>query len=153
MYKFFKLLGVKHGDNINIYGNIDIIEPYNLTLSSKITLNHGCYINCINPVFIGNDVTISAGVKIISSGIDYHKWYSEHDKKHIYNDGIYIGDHVWIGANAVILPGIKITGKFVTIAANSVVTKNITDDYCVAMGIPARVIIKTQNPQFSNDQI
>lgn len=142
IYQYIKLSKIKHGKNINIFGKIDIIDPQNLTLNNNITLNHGCYINCINPVIIGNDVNISAGAKIISSGIDYEKWFLVQKKSHVFNDGIYIGDHVWIGVNAVILPGVKITGKYVTIAAGAVVTHDITTDYCIAMGIPARVTKK-----------
>lgn len=49
-----------------------------------------------------------------------------------------IGDGTFIGTNATILPRIKI-GKWVTIGAGSVVTKDVPD-YAVAVGNPARVI-------------
>jgi maltose O-acetyltransferase len=49
-----------------------------------------------------------------------------------------IGDNVWIGGNTVILPGVTI-GSNVTIAANSLVTKDIPDNV-LAMGSPAKVI-------------
>lgn len=57
----------------------------------------------------------------------------------LYSKGpVYIGDNVWIGEKASIMPGVRI-GRGCIIAANSVVTKDIPP-YCVAAGIPAKVI-------------
>ena len=60
----------------------------------------------------------------------------------IQKNGVYIGDDSWIGENVSII-GASI-GKHCVIGANSVVTKNIPN-YCVAAGIPAK-IIKRYNP-------
>ena len=49
-----------------------------------------------------------------------------------------IGNDVWIGGNATILPGVRI-GSNVVIAAGAVVDKDIPDN-CVAGGVPAKVI-------------
>jgi acetyltransferase-like isoleucine patch superfamily enzyme len=49
-----------------------------------------------------------------------------------------IGDGSWLGAGTVVLPGAQI-GKHVAVGANSVVTGALPD-YCVAVGVPARVI-------------
>ena len=49
-----------------------------------------------------------------------------------------IGNDVWIGANAVILPGITI-GRHVVVAAGAVVTKDVPP-YSLVAGVPARVI-------------
>ena len=51
-----------------------------------------------------------------------------------------IGDDCWVGGNVTIMPGVAI-GKGCTIAAGSVVTKDIPD-FSVAMGTPARVVKK-----------
>lgn len=53
-------------------------------------------------------------------------------------EGIYIGHDVWMGINAVILPGVRI-GNGVTIAAGSVVTKDVPD-FVVIAGVPAKII-------------
>ena len=55
---------------------------------------------------------------------------------------VVIGDNVWIGGGAIILPGVTI-GNNVVIGAGSIVTKDIPDDV-VACGNPCRVIRKTQ---------
>lgn len=51
---------------------------------------------------------------------------------------MYIGEDSWIGTNVVISGSILI-GKHCVIGANSVVMKNIPD-YCVAVGVPCRVV-------------
>lgn len=51
---------------------------------------------------------------------------------------IVIGDDVWIGANAVIVPGVTI-GSHVIVAAGAVVTHDVPD-YAIAAGVPAKVI-------------
>lgn len=54
------------------------------------------------------------------------------------NRPVIIGNDVWIGANAIILPGVRI-GDGAVIAAGAVVTKDV-DDYAIVGGVPARVI-------------
>lgn len=54
--------------------------------------------------------------------------------------GITIGNDVWIGMNTIILNGVTI-GNGVTVATGSVVTADIPD-YCVAAGVPAKVVKK-----------
>lgn len=51
---------------------------------------------------------------------------------------ITIGNHVYIGNNVIILPGVNI-GNNVIIGAGAVVSKDIPDN-SVAVGVPARVI-------------
>jgi acetyltransferase-like isoleucine patch superfamily enzyme len=53
---------------------------------------------------------------------------------------IIIGDGVWIGYGAIILPGVKI-GKKAIIAAGAIVTKDVAD-YTIVGGNPAREIRK-----------
>ena len=49
-----------------------------------------------------------------------------------------MGDNVWIGGGAIILPGVTI-GNNVVIGAGSIVTKDIPDNV-IAVGNPCRVI-------------
>ena len=55
-------------------------------------------------------------------------------------EGIQIGNDVWIGMNAIILPGVTI-GNGVTIASGSIVNKDVPD-YCTVGGIPAKILKK-----------
>ena len=53
---------------------------------------------------------------------------------------IIIEDDVWIGRNAIVMPGIKI-GKGSIIGAGSVVTRNV-ESFSVVGGVPAKLIKK-----------
>ncbi len=67
--------------------------------------------------------------------------FNPNQRQTLRNDGIkniMIGDHVWIGAGAVILPGVTI-GNNSVIGAASVVTKNIPAN-TLAVGNPCHVI-------------
>lgn len=135
----FQLKKVKKTGQSNVFGKINIIYPRNLTIGSGCSINHGAYINAFCPITLGNDVTISAGAKIIATGIDYLSW-AEGEKRHINDGSIVISDHVWIGSGAQILAGVHITGNYVVVAAGAVVTHDITDSKCIIAGCPAKVI-------------
>ena len=74
--------------------------------------------------------------KTLPSGEDKIKFLEKIKQR----EGITIGNDVWIGMGAFIMPGVNI-GNGVTIAANSVVTKNIPD-YSIVAGVPAKIIKK-----------
>ncbi len=95
------------------------------------------YIQGINGIKMGNNVLMAPGVTIISANHDM----TEFDK-HVKAEPITIGDNVWIGANAIILPGVKI-GSNTVIGAGSVVTKDIPNN-SIAAGVPCKVIRKNQ---------
>ncbi|WP_291142685.1 CatB-related O-acetyltransferase [Flavobacterium sp. UBA7680] len=59
--------------------------------------------------------------------------------------GIIIGNDVWIGMNATILPGVKI-GNGVTIMSGAVVSNDIPD-YAIAAGVPAKIIKYKHNQE------
>jgi acetyltransferase-like isoleucine patch superfamily enzyme len=96
----------------------------------------GCYIAGKNGIIFGSNVFIGPGVKIISAN------HSLHDlNHHLKAEPIRIGSNVWIGANAVILPGVKI-GDGAVIGAGAIVTKDVEEQHTV-VGNPARVIRRT----------
>lgn len=91
---------------------------------------------------IGKNCSISSGVHIYTH--DSVRWSLEGLAKdrvkysHIDRAPVSIGDNVYIGANAVILKGVKI-GNCCVIGAGAVVTKNIPA-FSVAVGVPAKII-------------
>lgn len=91
------------------------------------------YIQATNKIIFGNNIELGPGVTIISSNHN-----SSNFREHKKSKPIYIGNNVWIGANAVILPEVTI-GNNVVIGAGSVVTKNIPPN-SIAVGNPCKVI-------------
>ena len=70
---------------------------------------------------------------------DYESLVSPPSQRTIVSKGdVTIGDNVWIGDKATILPGVTI-GDGVVVAANSVVTKDVPA-YCVVAGNPAKIV-------------
>jgi len=114
---FNRLRGVKIGSKVYIgYGSLLGNHPFLLK--------------------IGNNVVISAGVKILT-----------HDTSFTVIGGkdlageVKIGSNVQLGANTIILPGVSIGDK-VIIGAGSVVNKDIASGN-IAAGVPARIISNT----------
>jgi acetyltransferase-like isoleucine patch superfamily enzyme len=95
--------------------------------------NNNAEINCFSHIKIGNDVAISKGVIIRDS--DNHEIIGN---SHPVSAPIVIGNHVWIGLNAIILKGVTI-GDGAIVAAGAVVTKNVPANSMVA-GVPARIL-------------
>lgn len=98
-------------------------------------LNTNTVLNCFNYIEIGDDTIISDDVRIQDS--DNH-FVTENGVRKPNTAPIIIGDHVWIGKNAVILKGVTI-GNGAIVAAGSVVVKDIAAK-CLVGGNPAKVI-------------
>ena len=101
-----------------------VYANFNLTLVDDADIYIG------NRVMIGPNVTIATASHPIESGL--------RSRSLQFNKEVHIGDNAWIGAGAIILPGVHI-GKNTVIGAGSVVTKDIPDNV-VAVGNPCRVL-------------
>lgn len=89
-------------------------------------------------VSIGDDVTVTSGVKFITHDGSTCLVKDEHGKRYQRFAPIQVGSHVFIGVNTIVMPGVTI-GSNVVIGAGSVVTKDIPDN-SVAIGVPAKVV-------------
>lgn len=100
----------------------------------------GIHNTIIGPVCIGNHVNLAQGITITALNHNFEDASKRIDEQGISTKPVVIGDDVWIGANAVILPGVTI-GSHCVVAAGAVVTKDVPDN-CVVGGVPAKVIKK-----------
>jgi len=124
----WKLSQAKNGGGIIIEDNVCIGEDAHITSTTLIYIGKN--------VLTGKKVLITDNAHGASTAdlLDLAPV-----KRPLYSKGsVYIEENVWIGEKASIMPGVRI-GKGSIIAANSVVTKDIPP-YCVAAGIPAKVI-------------
>ena len=98
----------------------------------------GIHCTVIGPVCIGNNVNLAQGITVTALNHNFEDPTRKIDEQGISTKPVMIGDDVWIGANAVILPGVTI-GHHVVVAAGAVVTKDVPDNSVVA-GVPAKLI-------------
>ena len=128
------------GNNLKVFGEVDLSYPQKIKIGNECRLNHRNYLNARSGIILGDDVTISHGAMVISAGYDLDKWLETGKKEHFEDQPIYIGNHCWIGAGAIILPGVNITGEYVIIGAGAVVTKDIMESKVVVAGNPAKIV-------------
>lgn len=100
--------------------------------------NYNCTILDVAKVTIGDNCMLAPNVAIYTAGHPLHP--VSRNSLYEYGIPVTIGNNVWIGGNAVILPGVTI-GNNVVIGAGSVVTKDIPD-WSLAAGNPCRVLRK-----------
>jgi acetyltransferase-like isoleucine patch superfamily enzyme len=98
----------------------------------------GIHNTIIGPVCIGNHVNLAQGITVTALNHNFEDKTKRIDEQGITTKPVIIGDDVWIGANAVVLPGVTI-GKHCVVAAGAVVTKDVPDNTIVG-GVPAKVI-------------
>ncbi len=103
-----------------------------IRIGARVFLNCGTVIISVDEVVIGDDVAFAHEVMVIDS----HS-HGVEGRPHV-DAPVRIGDGTWIGARAMVLPGVTI-GRRVLVAAGSVVTRDVPDDVLVA-GNPARVV-------------
>ncbi|QNM05356.1 sugar O-acetyltransferase [Qiania dongpingensis] len=132
--------------------NLWITAPFFVDYGNNIYFGDNCEVNmnCTflddNKIIIGDNALIAPNVQIYTA---FHPVSARERFGDIKEDGsfsfcktrtapVVIGDNVWIGGGAIILPGVTIGGN-VVIGAGSVVTKDIPSDK-IACGNPCRVI-------------
>ena len=125
-------------------GNYSVIESFaciNNAVGDVIIGDHtriGLHNTIIGPVDIGNHVNLAQGITVTALNHNFSDTNKRIDEQGVSTNPVTIEDDVWIGANAVILPGVKI-GEHCVVAAGAVVTKDVPPHSLVA-GVPAKVI-------------
>ena len=143
---------IKYGKNFTT-GTGCRIEAYKffsdspkLIIGNNVQINDYVHLACGQSLIIEDDVLIAS--KVYISDINHGNYSGENHSfpeekaknRKIFSKPVKICENVWIGENAIILPGIEI-GKNSIIGAGSVVTKNVPEN-CIMAGNPAKIIKK-----------
>jgi len=125
------------GTDVEVRYPVTIEQPECVHVGNRVSIVAYTHIWGAGGVTIGNGVAIATHVAITSVTHDYTQedWFSSTIFK-----PVVIEDNVWIGSNAVILPGVTV-GEGAVIGAGAVVTRNVAPRSIVA-GVPAREIRK-----------
>jgi len=97
----------------------------------------GLHNTLIGPVSIGSHVNLAQGVVVTALNHSFGDPSLRIDEQGVTTSPVVIEDDVWIGANAVVLPGVTI-GSHSVIAAGAVVTRDIPAG-SLAAGVPATI--------------
>ena len=87
-------------------------------------------------VVIGSDCVFAYRVHIRTT--DQHFIYDENGNRINPAKDVYIGNHVWLGKEAIVMKGVSI-GSGAIVGMDSMVTKNVPER-CIVAGKPAKVI-------------
>jgi len=149
-----------------IVGDFTYYDDFNdpLTFEQKNVLYHFEFVG--DKLIIGKFCAIAAGAKFIMNGANHeinpistfpfaifgNGWEKINDdvdltQKYPYKGDTIVGNDVWIGHDALIMPGVKI-GNGAVIGTRAVVTKDVLD-YAIVGGNPAKMIRK----RFTDDVI
>lgn len=127
-----KYCGIRIGSGTSIHGGC-FITGSNIEIGNNTVINRYTYLDGRGSLKIGNNVNISHQTLIHTLTHD-----PQDSNFNCLSMPVVIEDHTWIGARAIILPGVTIAEGAV-VGAGSVVTKNIPP-YKIAVGNPAKVI-------------
>lgn len=111
-------------------------RPRNLTIGRGVYMNSGVFVEAIAPVTVGDACSLGMQVMILTSHHPVDPVDGWQDKPE--GRGVTIGERVWIGARAIVLPGAVIESD-VVIAAGAIVTGKCLSRGIYA-GVPARRI-------------
>ncbi len=130
-----KLFGAKIGTGLVIKPGVSIKFPWKLKIGNHVWLGENCWIDNLDDVHIGNHVCISQGALLLTGNHDYTLPAFDYR-----NAPIILEDGVWIGAKAVVCPGVTCHNHAV-LAVGSVATKDLVS-FSIYQGNPAKYIRK-----------
>ncbi len=136
------------GDNVNFFGKVDIFsgrmfDNPTLILKDRVDIGHNVIFVVNQEIVIEEDVNVASGVRFMDSDAhprDTAERIADLPPRPEEIKPVRIGRYAWIGQNSFILKGVTI-GEGAVIGVNSVVVTDIPA-YSVAMGNPARVVVK-----------
>lgn len=133
---FSEITGQAVGEDFNLNPPFYTDFGRNIRVGKRVFINFGCTFMDRGGVTIGDDAFIAPQVQLITEnhGLEPDR------RRYITSRPIIIGKNVWIGAGAIILPGVHI-GDGAVVGAGSVVTKDVPANTVVA-GNPTKPIKK-----------
>jgi len=129
-------LGRVRTKTVDIYSRCTIVGTGPLSIGENSFVNAGCYFEAVGPISIGAETAIGMEAMFVTSGhpIDENGRVSTQAVP----QPVVVGNGCWIGARAVILPGVTI-GDGVIVAAGAVVARDC-EPRGLYGGVPARRI-------------
>ena len=139
-----RLFGAKIGRNVSIKPKVKITFPWKLTLGDHVWLGEECWLLNLEPITIADNVCISQRALLCTGNHDYKSPTFDLIVK-----PIVIEEGAWIGADALVGPGVKV-GSHAVLTAGSVATDDL-QPFGIYRGNPAilfkqRIISSSSQP-------
>lgn len=106
-----------------------------ISIGKNVFINQGCTFLDLGGIVIEDEVLIGPNVQLITENHPI----KPSERKALVLDRIIIQKNAWIGAGAIILPGVTTVGENSVVAAGAVVNKNVPPNTVVA-GVPSKII-------------
>lgn len=139
------------GNGVNFFGKVDVFtgrqcDDPKLVLGDRVDIGHNVVFLVNKEIVFENDINVASGVRFMDSDAHPRDTMARIADLAAPPDEIKpirICRYAWIGQNSFIMKGVTI-GEGAIIGVNSVVVNDIPP-YSVAMGNPARVVVKNLN--------
>ncbi len=138
-------MGIRLGDEVSLWQGVRLVigDPAQhpdtgLVLGNRIIVNVYSYLSGEGGLEIGDEVLIGSHAHLLSAGHLIDQGHASIWRNPISYGRIRIGEGAWIGASALVLPGVTI-GEGAVVGAGAVVTRDVPP-FAIAVGSPARVV-------------
>jgi putative colanic acid biosynthesis acetyltransferase WcaF len=125
-----RLFGAKIGKAVNIKPKVNVKYPWLLEIGNYAWVGEGVWIDNLALVKIGANACVSQGALLLTGNHNYKKPTFD-----LMTGPITIDEGAWIGAKAIVCPGIKVHSHAI-LTVGSVATKDL-DPYTIYSGNPA----------------
>ena len=131
------------GKGSQICEDVLIGAPWGVSLGKNVRVNQGVILQAYESatIEVGDNVTFSFRAMVLTGGIDLERLHGDREHQ---TGSIVIQDHAWIGAGAIVLPGVTV-GYGAVVAAGAVVTRDVAAHTMVA-GVPAQAVKTLPTP-------
>nr|WP_319566121.1 putative colanic acid biosynthesis acetyltransferase [uncultured Rhodoferax sp.] len=126
--------GATLGQHVHIHPSVKIWAPWNLDVGNFVGIGDGANIYCMDRIKIDNYAVISQGTHLCSGSHDFNS-----PNFQLITASINIGSRVWLCADSFVGPGVEVAEGSI-IAARGLVSKTITEPWCVWAGVPVKKI-------------
>lgn len=138
---------MKMGKGVDTKKGLRVTKPQNISIGDYVSIGPDVIMQAHAPIKIGEHTLIAAGVTIVTAGHEVDK--RGFGMRAVNILPVHIGKSCWIGAGAIVLPGVTI-GDGAVVGAGSVVTRDLPAEM-ICVGIPARPIKPRPTELASNE--
>jgi putative colanic acid biosynthesis acetyltransferase WcaF len=140
-----RTFGAVIGRGVRIKPGIRVKFPWRLTVGDHCWLGEDLWIDNLAEVRIGDHCCLSQGVYLCTGSHDWSR-----DTFDLITGPITVHDHAWIGAKAVVAPGLTI-GEGAVLGLGSVATQSL-DAWTIYLGSPAQPVRQRPRVEMTNDE-